>query len=181
MIVIGSGNGLAPIRCQAITWTNVDLSSLGPLRDRWHFRNSSIWNGRLQNSDNFARPIWLNLEALPGQWWSDIGPIGPKLGRWWHGQVWHLGHIPVDVITTSLLRTNRYAMSFHVIITFSLRYAPAGLHSQRWEKVRTQCHRTRINDSYRYWPEKTSITACSCDFIVQISGDVLYQGNFKCD
>ena len=29
---IGSGNGLSPVRRQAITWTNVDLLSIGPLR-----------------------------------------------------------------------------------------------------------------------------------------------------
>ena len=30
-IIIGSGNGLAPVRYQAITWTNDDLLSIGPL------------------------------------------------------------------------------------------------------------------------------------------------------
>ena len=29
---IGSGNGLSSVRRQAITWTNVDLLSFGPLR-----------------------------------------------------------------------------------------------------------------------------------------------------
>ena len=28
---IDSGNGLAPVRRQAITWTNADLLSIGPL------------------------------------------------------------------------------------------------------------------------------------------------------
>ena len=27
---IGLGDGLSPVRCQAITWTNADLFQLGP-------------------------------------------------------------------------------------------------------------------------------------------------------
>ena len=30
-VSIGSGNGLSPVRRQAITWTNGDLLSIGPL------------------------------------------------------------------------------------------------------------------------------------------------------
>ena len=30
-VSISSGNGLSPVRCQAITWTNADLLSIGPL------------------------------------------------------------------------------------------------------------------------------------------------------
>ena len=30
-VSIGSDNGLAPVRRQAITWTNADLLSIGPL------------------------------------------------------------------------------------------------------------------------------------------------------
>ena len=30
-VSIGSGNGLSSVRCQAITWTNADLLSVGPL------------------------------------------------------------------------------------------------------------------------------------------------------
>ena len=31
LTIIGSDNGLSPGRCQAITWTNTDLLSIGPL------------------------------------------------------------------------------------------------------------------------------------------------------
>ena len=30
LVIIGSGNGLAPVRCQAITWTNANLMPHGP-------------------------------------------------------------------------------------------------------------------------------------------------------
>ena len=30
-VSIGSDNGLSPVRCQAITWTNADLWPIGPL------------------------------------------------------------------------------------------------------------------------------------------------------
>ena len=35
-VIIGSGNGLAPNRCQAITWTNDDLASIGPFRTNFN-------------------------------------------------------------------------------------------------------------------------------------------------
>ena len=36
--IIGSGNGLAPIRCQANTWTNADLLSI----DSWEIHVNEI-------------------------------------------------------------------------------------------------------------------------------------------
>ena len=30
IVDIGSGNGLSPVQCPAITWTNDDLLSIGP-------------------------------------------------------------------------------------------------------------------------------------------------------
>ena len=32
---IGLGNGLSPVRCQAIVWTNADWSSNGPLETKF--------------------------------------------------------------------------------------------------------------------------------------------------
>ena len=45
-VSIGSGNGLVPNRWQAITWTNADWLSIGPLRNNFQWkinRNSSIF------------------------------------------------------------------------------------------------------------------------------------------
>ena len=39
VVNIGSDNGLAPVRCQVITWTNADLLSIGPF---WTYL-SEIW------------------------------------------------------------------------------------------------------------------------------------------
>ena len=47
-VSIGSGNGLSPVRRQAITWTNADLSSIRPL-GRTFSENSN------KNSDNFVK------------------------------------------------------------------------------------------------------------------------------
>ena len=33
-VMIGSGNGLLPIQCQAITWTKVHILSIGPLEKK---------------------------------------------------------------------------------------------------------------------------------------------------
>ena len=38
--ITGSGNGLSPVRRQAITWTNTGLLSIGPMRTNF----SEIWN-----------------------------------------------------------------------------------------------------------------------------------------
>ena len=38
-VITGSGNGLLPVQCQAITWTNADLLSFGPLERNF----SEIW------------------------------------------------------------------------------------------------------------------------------------------
>ena len=34
-VIIGSGNGLLPIQCQAIIWTNTGLLLTGPLEKLW--------------------------------------------------------------------------------------------------------------------------------------------------
>ena len=38
-LIIGSGNGLSPVRCHAIAWTNTDLLSIGPSGTNF----SDIW------------------------------------------------------------------------------------------------------------------------------------------
>ena len=38
-ISIGSGNGLSPLRCQAITWTNAGLLSIGLLGTNFSEKN----------------------------------------------------------------------------------------------------------------------------------------------
>ena len=49
LVIIGSGNGLAPIWCQAITFTNDDLSSVEPLQRKctlikFKYNNSAFGN-----------------------------------------------------------------------------------------------------------------------------------------
>ena len=51
-INIGSGNGLSPIRCQAITWTNAALMSIWPLGTNF----SEIWI-KTQNV-SFSKCTW---------------------------------------------------------------------------------------------------------------------------
>ena len=69
---IGSGNGLAPIWCQAITWTNVDLLSIGlwgtnsvklnPKYNHFHSRNC-IWI--CQSTKQL--PFWSGLNSYAYQ------------------------------------------------------------------------------------------------------------------
>ena len=48
-VIIGSCNGLAPIWCQAITWTNADLLSIVPPGLQWNF-NKIIMINILENA-----------------------------------------------------------------------------------------------------------------------------------
>ena len=62
-IIIGSGNGLSPVRCQAITWTNADLLSIESIGTSFseimidefkHFHwRKCVWKCRLQNVGHF--------------------------------------------------------------------------------------------------------------------------------
>ena len=67
---IGSGNGLSPVRRQAITWTSADFLSTGPLRkhfseiriNKYNFRLwKCIWKCRLRNGGHFLQGIWVKL------------------------------------------------------------------------------------------------------------------------
>ena len=57
---IGSDNGLAPDRCQAIIWTNAGSLWIGPLRTTFKSRYNNflikrlIWKCRLQNEGHFV-------------------------------------------------------------------------------------------------------------------------------
>ena len=71
-IAIGSGNGLSPMRCQAITWTNTDSLSYGSLGT--HFTCSMCrcsWVGggrRHENKGNFA----VNWQRN----WTSVSSVG---------------------------------------------------------------------------------------------------------
>ena len=68
----GSGNGLSPVRRQAITWTNADLLSIGPSGTNF----SEIWiktqnfsfmkmffSDHLRNGSHFVKGIYELTEA----------------------------------------------------------------------------------------------------------------------
>ena len=73
-----SGNGLSPVRCQAITWTNADLSSIGPLWTNF----SEIWIKILTFSFN------KKLLIMPSVKWQPFCPGGDELTHW--GRVMHI-------------------------------------------------------------------------------------------
>ena len=61
-VSIGSGNGLSPVRCQAITWTNAYLLSSGPLGTNFNeilitiltfSLKKCMWKCRLWNGGHF--------------------------------------------------------------------------------------------------------------------------------
>ena len=72
-VIIGSGNGSAPVWHQAITWTNADLLPIGPLGtnfiDIWIkiqnlLSRKCIWKCRLQMPNFHARPNMLKSGTL---------------------------------------------------------------------------------------------------------------------
>ena len=62
-VIIGSGNGLAPLRCHVIIWTNVDSGSIKPL--------GTNFNKRLINSRNFPQGnVFLKTSLQNAKWCS---------------------------------------------------------------------------------------------------------------
>ena len=73
---IGSGNGLSPVRRQAITRTNVDLLSIGPSGNKfqWNliqnarlFIQENALKHRVRNGGNFVQ-----AEMIPYELWAPI-------------------------------------------------------------------------------------------------------------
>ena len=52
-VITGSGNGLSPVRRQAITWTNADLLSIEPLG-----ANNEIKNYSFIHKNIFENVVW---------------------------------------------------------------------------------------------------------------------------
>ena len=69
LTIIGSDNGLSPDRRQAIIWTNVELSLIGPLGTNFseiliEILKFSIKKTRLKVSSAKRRPFCLGLNVL---------------------------------------------------------------------------------------------------------------------
>ena len=52
----GLGNGLSPVRCQAITWTNADLLSIEPLGT--NFSESRIEMQKKNHENSFENVVY---------------------------------------------------------------------------------------------------------------------------
>ena len=68
-VSIGSGNGLLPIRCQAITWTSADLLSIEPLWTNF----SEIWI-KIQNFSFIKMELKMSFAK-----WRPCCPTGDEL------------------------------------------------------------------------------------------------------
>ena len=69
LTIIGSGNGLSPGRCQAITWTNVGILLIGPLGTNFSemlikIHTVSVKKIHLKISPGKWRPCCLGLNVL---------------------------------------------------------------------------------------------------------------------
>ena len=67
-VCTGSGNGLSPIRHQAITWTNATLMSIGPLGT--NFNEILNQNTKLFIHENALENVFCEMAAIlsRGEW-----------------------------------------------------------------------------------------------------------------
>ena len=96
-----SGNGLAPIRRQAITWTNTALSSTGTLGTNFSDITIRIWsfstnNMRLKTSSVKRQPFCFGRVWVPatssGSCWIPT-TCGTHVPRTWMTPASYLGHV----------------------------------------------------------------------------------------
>ena len=91
LITIGSGNGLSPVRCQAITGTNAEILSIGPSRTNF----SEIW----MKIQNFSfKKVHLKMSSVI--WWPFFR------GRWVNGS-WLCGAIHIWMFSLRAKVTTR--------------------------------------------------------------------------
>ena len=105
--LIGSGNDMSLVRCQAITWTNSDLSSIDPSAEHHsrQFKLKNIWKCHLQSSGHFieasvfqhivmiicfSNPTgsWQTLVCIPlvyCDWWQSYGIANLNRRHWTAG------------------------------------------------------------------------------------------------
>ena len=72
--IIGLDNGMSPVRRQTITWTNVDLLSIGPLGtningiliniETFLLRKMRLWNTICEMAAIFSRLHWINVTLV---------------------------------------------------------------------------------------------------------------------
>ena len=93
LIIIGSGNGLSPVRPQATSWTNSDLVSIEPLGSNFgEIRNTNlqswkcIWKSRMQNGRHFVQV---------GGWVNSLWPSDA---------IWHRRSTLVHVMNCAIIR-----------------------------------------------------------------------------
>ena len=78
LAIIGSDNGLSPGRRQAITWTNADLLSIGPLETNFsevgiEIQNLSFMKMHLKTTSPKWQPFCLGFNVLNGLF-NDVHP-----------------------------------------------------------------------------------------------------------
>ena len=97
-VIIGSGNGLSPVRRQAITWTNADLLSIRPLGTnfsviRIKIQNFSFTKMHLKLSSAKWRPFCPGGDELKS-------PRGKYIHTGWQQQLYS-GYIQAKILTRS--------------------------------------------------------------------------------
>ena len=96
--IIGSDNGLAPVRCQAIIWTNAGLLSIGA----WGTNFSEIVN-EIQTF-SFKK---LHLKVYPVKWQPFC--LGLNMLTWWINGTSNNGSWQLNVIWHNGWETPNYA------------------------------------------------------------------------
>ena len=141
-ISIGSGNGLSPVRRQAITWTNAGFLSIGTLGTNL----SEIWNTNIFNHENAFESIVCEMVAIlfRGRWVNSLKPGEPCRCQW-IGSPW----IPVMACCWCLMVPNHYLKP--IVIYFQL-------DPQTHISIRFQSH-------FRYFHSRKCKWKCGSHFV----------------
>ena len=87
-VSIGSGNGLSPVQCQAITWTNAGLLLIGLLGTNFSEIQIKIKQGKSEGFDSCDRPSNLTQIRFKS---SIFQPLWPwNFGGWPQKTIGHL-------------------------------------------------------------------------------------------
>ena len=146
LTIIGSGNGLSPTRRQAITWTNDDLSLIGPLGTNFGvilIKLQKIFHGNI--FEILVYKIWLTLSSLSA----------PEADMYIHIQYWNR-NVFTFTKSSSLSSLERVKMThssatggkkFVKVTTLPFQWSVLQPHGQYWKSFKISVKSCKIRDA----------------------------------
>ena len=134
-VILGSGNGLSPVRCQVITWYETNVSSTGTpgtkfsenwMKRKWLLSRKCIWQSRLQNVIHFVSQC---INTCFQCSWSYS--LEPTLQAIFMPTITHVSHtiwnrVPGTHFTNGLWAHTWNLVKIHVALILIKRVIPTG-------------------------------------------------------